>query len=65
MDVDLLNKALALCSEIEERQAQLKEILKSLVKEESAYDDKSDFTGQDLSDPVSYKHQTLPTKSLV
>lgn len=31
MDIDLLNKALALCSEIEERQAQLKEILSSLT----------------------------------
>lgn len=32
MDIDLLNKALALCSEIEERQAQLKEILSSLTE---------------------------------
>lgn len=32
MDIDLLNKALSLCSEIEERQAQLKEILSSLTK---------------------------------
>lgn len=48
MDVDLLNKALALCSEIEERQAQLKDILKSLVERGSAPVDKLELTGQDL-----------------
>lgn len=42
MNTELINKALALCSEIEERQAQLKEILNSMIFEESV----SDLAGQ-------------------
>ena len=44
MNTELINKALALCSEIEERQAQLKEILNSMIFEESVSDlvDQSD-----------------------
>lgn len=42
MNNELINKALALCSEIEERQAQLKEILNSLISEEPV----SDLAGQ-------------------
>lgn len=42
MNTELINKALALCSEIEERQAQLKEILNSLISEEPV----SDLAGQ-------------------
>lgn len=44
MNTELINKALALCSEIEERQAQLKEILNSMISEEPVSDlaDQSD-----------------------
>ena len=42
MNTELINKALALCSEIEERQAQLKEILNSMISVEPV----SDLAGQ-------------------
>lgn len=55
MDIVLLNKALALCSEIEERQAQLKEILGSLIEESDA-SDKSE--SQPIHEPIPIQEPT-------
>ena len=70
MNTELINKALALCSEIEERQAQLKEILNSMISVEPVSDmpdqsDESDDSDRsdesDLSDmsDLSDKSETI------
>ena len=68
MNTELINKALALCSEIEERQAQLKEILNSLISEEPVSDlaDQSDDSDQsDESDESDLSDKSEPIEAAI
>ena len=71
MNTELINKALALCSEIEERQAQLKEILNSMIFEEPVSDlaeqsDESDDSDRsDESDLSDLSDKSEPIESAI
>ena len=74
MNTELINKALALCSEIEERQAQLKEILNSMISVEPVSDlpdqsDESDDSDRsdesDLSDLSDLSDKSEPIESAI
>ena len=71
MNTELINKALALCSEIEERQAQLKEILNSMISVEPVSDlpdqsDESDDSDRsDESDMSDMSDKSEPIEAAI
>ncbi|MDE6238460.1 MAG: hypothetical protein K2M54_00540 [Muribaculaceae bacterium] len=71
MNTELINKALALCSEIEERQAQLKEILNSMISVEPVSDlvdqsDESDDSDRsDESDESDLSDKSEPIEAAI